>query len=218
MKLKNYVLRAAVALTAFGLCVGLFEVGKYLTADSHLKTEEVKTVQPVEKELPANLPLEVPIFRSHFEPTPAISPLVTEEKTGYEFDAGDDYHIIGDLPKGFRDFETLSIVTRDYENASVENNYESVAIPPKGFFFTKKEFNFTRINIANRQIAFETEAKQGISYQFVGEFTDEEAIEAKTEDGYEYTDYAVLKGRLKKMRDGRKIAESEVKFAVSHGC
>lgn len=218
MKLKNYVLRVAVALTAFGLCVGLIEIGRYLTADSYLKTEEFKAVQSVEKKSPVNLPLEVAVSPPRFEQPPEISSLVTEEKNGYEFDAGSDYYIIGNLPKGFRDFENLSIVTRDYENASEENNYEGVPVPPKGFIFTKKQFNFTRINIANRQIAFETVAKKGISYQFVGEFIEEEAIEVKDKDGYEYTDYAVLKGRLKKMRDGKKITESEVKFAIMSGC
>ena len=218
MKLRIYALRVAVALTAFGLCVGLFEIGRYLTADSQPNAEEVKTVQSVEKELPDILPTEVAVFPPRVEQTPTISPTETEEKTVYEFDAGNDYYIIGKLPKGFRDFENLSIVTRDYENASEENNYEAVPIPPKGFFLAKKEFNFTRINIANKQIAFETEAKKGVSYQFVGEFIEEEAIEVKDKDGNEYTDYAVLKGRLKKMRDGKKIAESEVKFAIMHGC
>ena len=218
MKLKNYVLRVVVALTAFGLCVGLFEIGRYLTADSHLKTEELRTIQPVEKELPENLPAKPAVFALRDEQTPIISPTETEEKTEYKFDAGNEYYIIGKLPKGFRDFESLNIVTRDYANASEENNYEGMPIPPKGFFLTKKEFNFTRINIANQQIAFETEAKKGVSYQFVGEFVEEEAIEAKDKDGYEYTGYAVLKGRLKKMRDGKKIVESEVKFAILHGC
>lgn len=218
MKLRIYALRVAVALTAFGLCVGLFEIGRYLTADSQPKTEEVRMVQPVEKELPAILPPEVAVFPPGVEQTPTISPTETEEKTVYEFDGGNDYYIIGKLPKGFRDFENLSIVTRDYENASEENNYEAVPIPPKGSFLTKKEFNFTRIKIANKQIAFETEAKKGVSYQFVGEFIEEEAIEVIDKDGNEYTDSAVLKGRLKKMRDGKKIAESEVKFAIMHGC
>jgi hypothetical protein len=218
MKFRIYALRVAVALTAFGLSLGLFEIGRFLTADSQPKTEEVKTTQPVEKELPAILSPEVAVFPPGVEQTPTISPTETEEKTVYEFDGGNDYYIIGKLPKGFRDFENLSIVTRDYENASEENNYEAVPIPPKGFFLTKKEFNFTRIKIANKQIAFETEAKNGVSYQFVGEFIEEEAIEVKDKDGNEYTDSAVLKGRLKKMRDGKMIAESEVKFAIMHGC
>jgi hypothetical protein len=218
MKLRIYALRITVALTTFGLCVGLFEIGRCLTADSQPKTEEASTDQPVEKELPDVLPTEVTVFPPHVEQTPTIYPTGTEEKTEYEFDAGNDYYIIGKLPKAFRDFENLSIVTRDYENTSEENNYEGVPIPPRGFFLAKKEFDFTRINIANRQIVFETEAKKGVSYQFVGEFTDEEAIESKDKDGYEYTEYAVLKGRLKKMRDGKKIAESEVKFAIMHGC
>ena len=226
MKLKIYALWFVVALTAFGLSLGLIEIGRYLqTAFSSEAKNEAKKDEAKKEESVGTVTIEeitypprvvnlttVPVVE---QPAPVIE---SKENTENEFYADGDYYIIGKLPKGFRDFEILSIVTRDYENASEENNYEGAPIPPKGFFLIKKEFNFTRINIANRQIAFETEAKKGVSYQFAGEFIEGEAIEVKDKDGYEYTDYVVLKGRLKKMRDGKKIAESEVKFAIMHGC
>jgi hypothetical protein len=40
----------------------------------------------------------------------------------------------------------------------------------------------------------------------------------KDSSGEEYSVDAVLKGRLTKWRNGVKIAEAKVKFAMSHGC
>jgi len=88
---------------------------------------------------------------------------------------------------------------------------DGIPIPPKGYVFTSKEFKFTRINIAGKQISFETQMKKGISYQFAGKFADEpKATDEK--------DYPELIGRLIKMRDGKKIAKSKVSFGIMCGC
>lgn len=217
MKLQKYFLCLAVALAAFGLSLGLIDIGRYLRTafSAEAKKEEPARTLTVEEITYPPRVVESEISQVAEQPSPVIE---SEENTAPEFYPDGDYYIIGDLPKGFKDFETLSIVTVNYVKASEEDNYQYVPIVPKGFVEAKKEFNFTRINIANKQIAFETEAKNGISYQFFGEFVEEEEIKIKAKDGEEYTEYAVLKGRLKKMRDGKKIAESEVKLAYMHGC
>jgi hypothetical protein len=206
MKLRIFVYRLAAAATAFILGVGFFSVGQYF------QTPETDAVQPaVEQETVSVTP------RTMFVPFP-VEPTTggiigSQEDTKREFDAAGDYYIIGDLPKGFKDFDGLSIETKNYEKASAENDYVGMPIPPEGYVSTKKKFKFARINIADKQISFETEAKKGISYKFVGKFIDEEEITVG-----EYPEYIVLKGRLVKMRDGKKIAESEVKIGTVMGC
>lgn len=209
MSLNTYMFRFVVGVTAFVFGIGLFNFGQYFKELSKTEKKEVAAVQPITTQLKtAPTP---PVVEVSVEQT--ISTVESEEKPVYEFDAGGDYYIIGDLPEGFKDFEGLSITTKNYENASAENDYAGVPVPPEGYIYMKKEFKFVRINIADKQISFETEDVRGISYQFVGEFIEEEEIK-----NGEYSDYAVLKGRLSKMKNGLKIAESEVKFAYAHGC
>ena len=80
-----------------------------------------------------------------------------------------------------------------------------------------KRFEFSWLNIANKRISFVTQSKKGVSYQFDGKFVEEE-IKLKDENDEEYTEKVVLKGRLTKWRDGKKIAESKVKFSELFGC
>jgi hypothetical protein len=215
MNLKIFLFRLAAVVTAFVLGVGFFNAAQYL--QSFFQATETATVQPEQ---------ETVFVPARVEPSPLIEPTpyivygtfpASNESTEAEFNADGVYSIIEDLPKGFRDFDTLSITTKDYEGASAENNYQAVAVPPEGYIFTKKLFRFARINIADKQIAFETETRKGISYKFVGEFIDGEKIEYKNAAGVEFTEYAVLKGRLTKLQDGKKVAEIEAHFATG-GC
>jgi hypothetical protein len=209
MNLRKYFLCAAVALAAFILSCGLIDFGRYLQTLFKAEEKREETVRTLTVE---EITYPHPVVKSEISRTE--EQIVSAEP---EFYTEGDFYIIGDLPKGFKDFRILRIITHDYEKASVENNYEGVPIPPEGYLEAKKEFNFTRIKIADKKISFETETKGGISYRFVGEFIEAEMIEVKDKDG-EYTDYVVLKGRLKKMRDGKNIAESEIKLAIAHSC
>ncbi|MDQ3799544.1 MAG: hypothetical protein M3384_08845 [Acidobacteriota bacterium] len=230
MEIKNILLRLAAAIAAFVFGIGIFSSAEYVLSVfqaneqkteagaragiNTLKMEDLIYPRPLAGEIKA-FGTELPITNSE----PEIKSEPVKEKVEREFDAGNDYYIVGDSPKGFKDFDIFSLTTRNYENASEENNYQGIPIPPEGYVLTTKKFKFVRINVAGKQIAFETEAKKGISYQFVGEFFDEEEeVLRKTADGNEYSEFVILKGRLIKMRDGKKIAESEVRFGIAHGC
>ena len=227
MKIKNIFLRLASLLAAFVFGISVLGVGQYFESVFQAKEQSVLRTETDAAQIenpifPRRNVGEIKPFGSerpitNFEPEVKREPEPVEE-TEYEFDAAGDYFIIGDLPKGFKDFDIFSLTTKNYENATEENDYEGVPIPPEGYVSTNKKFEFVKIKVAVKQIAFETEAKKGISYRFVGEFIDSEEIPIKPAEGYEYTAYAVLKGRLVKMRDGKKIAESEVKFGIYAGC
>lgn len=217
MKIRIYFLRLAVAVAAFVFGISIFGVGQYFQSVFQTKQQKIESAAPVKVEQITIEELIYPPRNVEEVKTPiseqTVSNTESEEKAEYKFDAGGDYYIIGDLPKGFKDFDTLSITTKNYESASKENNWQGISIPPEGFVLTKKEFKFARINIADKQIAFKTETKKGISYRFVGKFIDEEEIKLG-----EYSDYAVIEGSIIKMHDGKKIAESKVKLGVVHGC
>jgi hypothetical protein len=232
MKIKNILLRLAAAIAAFVFGIGIFSGAQY--AQSVFQANERETESgaragidaPAAENLiyPRPLAGETKVFGAerpitNFEPEIKSEP-VEEEKTAGALDRSGYYYIIGDLPSGFKDFEWFDLTTRDYKNAAAENNYEGIPITPEGSFLTNKPFNFVKISLSDKWIAFETEAIDGISYKFVGEFPDEpEKITVEYDDGSgAYTDEAILKGRLVKMRNGKKIIEREVKFGYTIGC
>lgn len=208
MKLQKIILCAAVALAAFGFSLGLFEIGNYLRPAFKPLKVEIKTPQPLAS--PVVYPERIPDFpQPVFEPAEEIEPAEEPDDWG---ETG-DYYIIGENPKGFEDFQYLSVSTRDYS----EKLEKVVAVKPYGLIETEKEFKFSWLNITGKRISFVTKTRQGVSYQFDGKFIEAEEVEYRIKDEV-LTDTAVLKGRLTKWRNGKKIAEAKVKLAMSHGC
>ncbi|MEP6904357.1 MAG: hypothetical protein ABJA66_21750, partial [Actinomycetota bacterium] len=135
------------------------------------------------------------------------------EKESCDWGETGEYSIIGQNPKGFEDFDSLSITTNDYD----EKLAKIIPVKPTGLIQTTKEFKFTWLNIANKRISFITQTKKGLSYQFDGKFIRQE-IKLKDESGEEYTEYVLLSGHLSKWRSGVKIAEAKLKFTEFCGC
>lgn len=115
------------------------------------------------------------------------------------------------VPKAFSDVEFLHIMTREYED--VERNYTNRPVVPFGSLDAKKVFRFEKIAIGNREISFETESVDGISYQFVGHFPI--SAEVINCEGCEYP--PDLTGILKKVKNGNVVAKLTAKFYIA-GC
>lgn len=209
MKLQKIILCIAIALTAFGASVGLLEIGGYLRGVFQPVRVEIKQVRPVAA---PTIVYQLPVVE-YKQPEGLADSDQPAEDEYCKFRATGDYTILGQNPKGFEDFDYLSVITSEYDEKSDKN----IAVKPKGLIKTKIEFKFTWINIANKKISLVTRAKKGVSYQFDGKFVDEEAT-LKDENGNDYTEQVFLKGRLTKWLNGKKIAESKVKFSVMCGC
>jgi hypothetical protein len=214
MKLQKIILCVAIALAAFGASLGLLEIGSYTrTAFAPLKVE----VKPL---VPLQSPVVYPQRNIPDFPPPAVTPTEESEPAEEEpldWGATGDFYIAGEKPKAFNDVHWLSVVDREYS----EKLGKVVAVKPNGSVGSEdedKEFKFSWININDKRISFVTQTKKGVSYQFDGKFIEAEELKIKTPDGDEYTVDIILKGRLTKWRDGKKIAEARVKLAESHGC
>lgn len=129
-----------------------------------------------------------------------------------DFDPTGAYSLdIEKTPKAFADIQYFEIVTSDYTQE--DGKYTNRPVVPTGELHTTKEFSFSRIAIGNREISFETESVDGISYQFVGLFRNSaELIDC---EGCEYP--PDLNGTLKKVKNGKVVAELNAKFYVA-GC
>lgn len=206
MKIQRFVLCSAVTLAAFGASVGLLEIVRWLGAFSE----------------PLKIKFETPVFtlppRVEFKPADFVDkPANVEPVEEYEWSETGDYYFAGKTPKGFENFGSLSIVTREW-------NYDRdrfVAVEPSGSIQARQgtkylDYQFSAININGKRVSIVTQSVKGISYQFDGKFV-EEKLEYKNAAGMEIIDEVVLKGRLTKWRNGKKIADAKVNFEVG-GC
>ena len=204
MKTKIYLFRFAVALTAFVCGIGFFAVGRYFQTAFAAKEQKTAFAAPA---IELNAPAPIIIEQTQ---TPVGEQIKTAdepaENAEYEFEVGGFYSIIGELPKGFKDFEEISITVTEYKTASEENDYRGTPIPPEGFVLAKKEFKFTKISLSSKTMAFETQAIKGVSYKFSGKF-----IEKAPFWDFDF-ETPVLEGRLVKSKNGKKTAESNVKL------
>lgn len=200
MKTKVYLFRLIVGLLALTLGISVYFIWQSFTIQT--VSEVSQTEQPV---------LEIVKAQPIFEVVKPASELPKEEETiPTEFEPEGDYYLIGSSPKAFRDFDLISVTTNDYVEKKDGSSYAN-PIPPKGHIYTKIQHKFTRINISNRQISFETESKNGISYKFTGHFPEE--YEDKN-----LNDWISLEGDLIKLKDGKKVAQMKAKFGYVHDC
>lgn len=212
MKLRVFVYRLVAALTAFVFGVGIFNAWQYFQTER--KTVAAITfLPPIKPEVVFATPAAEPLSPAVADSEEDAKEDAKQEDSYSRFDAEGYYYISDDkLPKAFRDFDMMHITTRNYENAAEENDYEDTLIAPEGFLRTKSVYDFTRINISEKQLAFETEKLDGVSYKFSGKFIEKGLfwnLESRT---------PVLKGSLIKLLKGKKIAESKVSFMWYGGC
>jgi hypothetical protein len=211
--LKKILLCFAAGLTALGLGLGIFYAGEFLV--SIFQTSEMEKVETREIAMiePKQIPVEELVYPKAAETE--TEEIETEEEND-EFYVSNFYYIIGDAPKGFENCKNLTIQTTEFVTDSEGNYVDAFPIPPRGSVFQdyeKPQFNLARLSIINRDFSFETETRNKISYQFIGKFIDGETVRQD-----ESTDNAYLTGKLTKMKNGKKIAEQDVKFGISEKC
>lgn len=197
MNFKNILFRLVAVLTAFILGVAFFNAAQYL--QTFFRTPESAALpSAVKKENLFVPPRSAPTVIFDAPQTVAES----EEEIGCEYDGYGDYLIEGDLPRGFKGFDRINIVTRNFKAKSKDCPI-GTPIPPQGHLQTTKEYKFARISIGNKQITFETETINRISYKFAGRFEPGKA-----------------EGLLIKIRGGKIAAESQVRFLLDEkgGC
>jgi hypothetical protein len=139
----------------------------------------------------------------------AISPLPADSLNAKPVDAQSDVtgaYFADSLPSAFAEIDFLGLATID-ENAK--------PAPLNGFLRPKKQsakdYHLTDPKLKGNDLTFSTESIGGVSYSFAGSFTKLGDFPADPPQG------VVLKGTLKKMKDGAAIAEAPVSFTYSAG-
>lgn len=207
MKTKRIIISAAAGILAFGVGFGsgtiatqAAETVSSLFSKGDIAERNEPVIEPTNVEPPAAIVTE-PVRVEAEKNEPVLN----------EFYAQGLFYLDAEkVPKEFRDIESLEIVTHDYERMREDGTY-GVPIPPKGWIMTKKQLDFDRIAIIGKEISFQTETVDGISYRFTGQYHHVEYCETEG-------DQPDLIGRLIKIKDGKWAASMKAEFYVQCGC
>jgi hypothetical protein len=113
----------------------------------------------------------------------------------------------GKLPAAFAEIDILLLSTIDNQGNPA---------PLNGFIRPKrksaKDYRLVNPKLEDKNLTFKTQAVRGISYSFAGAFTKLGNFPVDRPEGE-----VLLKGHLIKMRNGKKVAETDVSFTYSGG-
>ena len=215
MQFKKILLNLAVALSAllFGLAwVGVYQFFVEKTVEPKQETILFQDIGEVTFDI--NNPESVlPI---DFEEDKLSDPKEDEDNPKY-FDPEGRYYFYGE-PKGFENVFLISINNKNFEVESDDLKFGDL-IPPAGFILLEDTdkgakdscemhdyIDLSKVNIEDGKMSFISKKKNGISYEFNGEFLVK---------GNFYTldvGAKVLNGKLVKKKNGKIIAENDLTF------
>ena len=118
------------------------------------------------------------------------------------FDPDGTFWIHGDKPADFSEFDSINL------NAKRARRLGSPGLRTQTSFYRYKTLNVKRDNFT-----FTTIALRGVSYSFAGKFLKDGVYAAGDLD----EETPVLEGTLTKFRDGKKVAEANLKFTYFGG-
>ena len=92
-------------------------------------------------------------------------------------------------------------------------------ITPMGHLITEFDiYKLSSVNLDHGRIAFTTEPRIGVSYQFAGRVLNEGDYPIQGYSQYYVGKTIMIEGRMVKMLFGFKVAEGEVRFTKGSGC
>ena len=115
------------------------------------------------------------------------------------------FFIDGKAPKGFTEFEYLYLEGGSFKLGPDKKRMiaDSPASLKGELYKGRRKFKLKTAAMENDEITFESQVNGGVSFQFSGA-----VFNGAAED-----DFVVIKGRLSKMLNGKKVAEAQVTFS-----
>jgi len=196
--MKRLALRVSLLVLTFSLGV---ELQRILFSPTNVDVPKtVQSPEPVVKIIEMPFPV----------PAASPSPVMIIDYDQKKFEPYGYFAIIGKRPSQFREFESVGIEVYDDGNGPTGTISISVA---DGDTY---DLQYVLFGLVTAQRIFFVTApfKSGFAYTFEGVY-----LHKKFPEAWAGTNNAIIKGTLTKSKDGRKIAEAEVRFRVEHfGC
>src|SRR5215217_1141801 len=134
-----------------------------------------------------------------------VAPAFTQRKTSARFDPDGSFwlHESTPRPAGFSDFSGINLNTKRLRR-----------LPSPGLQLNNgTSYRFKTLNVKRDNFTFTTMSIRGVSYSFAGKFLKGGVYASGILDD----ETPVLEGTLTKFRDGKKIAEANLKFVYFGG-
>ena len=130
------------------------------------------------------------------------SPASSQRKTSARFDPDGSFWIHGDPPTEFSDFDSINLNAKrlSYLNAP-------------GLSMGNTRYRYKTLTVKRDNFTFTTMTVRGVFYTFSGKFLKGGVYGAGNLDD----ETPVLEGTLTKFRDGKKVAEANLKFVYFGG-
>jgi hypothetical protein len=118
------------------------------------------------------------------------------------------YSLVGAHPKGLEDFDTIQYWRKEDEQSGPDISERLSGVNERG----GTRYRYSTISINRRRFVFTTVKVKGTSYSFAGRFLRTDFVNADMD-----FDKPVLAGRLVKYRNGKKVAEANVRLSYFAG-
>jgi hypothetical protein len=130
------------------------------------------------------------------------APAFTQRKTSARFDPDGSFWIHGNPPPEFSDFDSINLNAKKLRHLN-----------PAGLLIRDTHYRYKTLNVKRDNFTFTTMSVRGISYSFSGRFLKGGVFAHGDLDD----ETPVLEGTLTKFRDGKKVAEANLKFVYFGG-
>jgi hypothetical protein len=118
------------------------------------------------------------------------------------------YSLVGPHPKGFESFDTIQYWRREDEQTGPDISERLSGVNERG----GRRYRYQTISINRQRFVFTTVKVRGTSYSFAGRFLRTDFVNSDMN-----FDKPVVEGRLTKHRNGRKVAEANVRLSYFAG-
>lgn len=143
--------------------------------------------------------------------TAAIVPLSTPgafSSASKKFDPEGQFNPMGNPPKGLEEVASIDLF-RTGRNRPFTSHTHSGVVTTRGVVY-----RFQTISVSQNNFTFTTRARGGVSYRFAGRFL-KGGVYAEMDSSV--WDQPLLEGTLTKFKNGKKVAESRMRFSYFGG-
>jgi hypothetical protein len=124
------------------------------------------------------------------------------------FDPEGTFNPIGNAPKGLEEVGSIDLFRSGRNRPFTSHSHSGVATT-RGIVY-----RFQSISVSQNNFTFKTRARSGISYSFSGRFLKGGVYAEMDSSAW---DQPLLEGTLTKFKNGKKIAESRMRFSYFGG-
>ncbi len=212
MKVRSFAFNSAIFITAIFFSMVWVGTYQFFLGSPATSTKNNLVKCPHQTKAVNNFDINDPnsVLPLNYDEANLTSPKTDETNTAY-FDPEGYYYLLDDTAVGFEDFKQFNINNKKLDVDPRDRKYGELITPTGSIILMdgQSEGSMIRLeilDISNGKIHFEAKTRNGISYEFDGDFIVKGNFYTLDEDA------KVVEGILTKKEYGETVAESPVTF------